>query len=89
MADPGNTVSPGLDQELFDTADAFVGWCNAAGGIDGRRLQLDKVVQADRLDQCVDLVVAITPPADDPQLQVDLRPGRERPDQVLASKPRL
>lgn len=42
MADPGNTVSPGLDQELFDTADAFVGWCNAAGGIDGRRLQLDK-----------------------------------------------
>ena len=42
MADPGNTVSPGLDQELFDTADAFVGWCNAAGGIDGRKLQLDK-----------------------------------------------
>jgi ABC-type branched-subunit amino acid transport system substrate-binding protein len=42
MADPGNTVSPGLDQELFDTADAFVKWCNAAGGIDGRQLQLDK-----------------------------------------------
>ncbi len=42
MADPGAQVQPGLDQELFDTADAFVGWCNAAGGIDGRKLQLDK-----------------------------------------------
>jgi ABC-type branched-subunit amino acid transport system substrate-binding protein len=41
MADPGNTVQPGLDQELFDTANAFVGWCNAAGGILGRKLQLD------------------------------------------------
>jgi len=42
MSDPGNTVQPGLDQELFDTADAFVGWCNAAGGILGRKLVLDK-----------------------------------------------
>ncbi|HZR12525.1 MAG TPA: ABC transporter substrate-binding protein [Acidimicrobiia bacterium] len=42
MADPGAQAQPGLDQELFDTADAFVGWCNAAGGIDGRKLQLDK-----------------------------------------------
>ena len=42
MADPGAQVRPGLDQELFDTADAFVGWCNAAGGIDGRKIQLDK-----------------------------------------------
>jgi ABC-type branched-subunit amino acid transport system substrate-binding protein len=42
MADPGTTVLPGLDQELFDSADAFVGWCNDAGGILGRKLQLDK-----------------------------------------------
>ncbi|HEX4776400.1 MAG TPA: ABC transporter substrate-binding protein [Acidimicrobiia bacterium] len=42
MADPGAQAQPGLDQELFDTADAFVGWCNAAGGVDGRKLQLDK-----------------------------------------------
>jgi ABC-type branched-subunit amino acid transport system substrate-binding protein len=42
MADPGATAQPGLDQELFDTADAFVKWCNAAGGILGRKLQLDK-----------------------------------------------
>ena len=42
MADPGSSVQPGLDQELFDSADAFVGWCNAAGGILGRRLTLHK-----------------------------------------------
>jgi ABC-type branched-subunit amino acid transport system substrate-binding protein len=42
MADPGATVDPGLDQELFDAADAFVGWCNAAGGILGRKLVLHK-----------------------------------------------
>jgi ABC-type branched-subunit amino acid transport system substrate-binding protein len=42
MADPGATAQPGLDQELFDTAEAFVKWCNAAGGILGRTLQLDK-----------------------------------------------
>ena len=42
MSDPGNTASPGLNQELFDSAVAFVGWCNAAGGIDGRKLQLDQ-----------------------------------------------
>ncbi len=42
MADPGATVDPGLDQELFDAGDAFVGWCNAAGGILGRKLVLHK-----------------------------------------------
>jgi len=40
MADPGAQASPGLDQELFDTAAAFVKWCNAAGGILGRKLTL-------------------------------------------------
>lgn len=38
MADPGNTAAPGLDQELFDTATAFMTWCNAAGGILGRKI---------------------------------------------------
>jgi ABC-type branched-subunit amino acid transport system substrate-binding protein len=42
MSDPGATAQPGLNQELFDSADAFVGWCNAAGGIQGRKLTLHK-----------------------------------------------
>ena len=42
MADPGNTIIPGLNQELFDAADAFVGWCNDAGGILGRKIVLNK-----------------------------------------------
>jgi hypothetical protein len=58
MADPGNTAVPGLDQELFDTADAFVAWCNAAGGIQGRKLVLHKrdsalfQVQARMIESC-------------------------------------
>lgn len=42
MSDPGNTIVPGLNQELFDAADAFVGWCNDAGGILGRKIKLVK-----------------------------------------------
>jgi ABC-type branched-subunit amino acid transport system substrate-binding protein len=42
MSDPGATVAPGLNQELFDSATAFVDWCNAAGGILGRKLTLHK-----------------------------------------------
>jgi hypothetical protein len=42
MSDPGSPVQPGLNQELFDSAEAFVGWCNAAGGILGRKLTLHK-----------------------------------------------
>ncbi len=42
MSDPGYTAVPGLNQELFDSADAFVGWCNAAGGILGRKIVLHK-----------------------------------------------
>jgi ABC-type branched-subunit amino acid transport system substrate-binding protein len=42
MADPSNTAAPGLGQEFFDTADAFVKWCNDAGGILGRKLVLTK-----------------------------------------------
>lgn len=42
LSDPGNTIVPGLNQELFDAADAFVGWCNDAGGILGRKIVLNK-----------------------------------------------
>jgi ABC-type branched-subunit amino acid transport system substrate-binding protein len=42
IADVGWSVAPGLLQPIFDGADAFVGWCNAAGGINGRKLKLDK-----------------------------------------------
>jgi hypothetical protein len=42
LADPGNTILPGLTQEFFDTGDAFVAWCNAAGGINGRKVVLHK-----------------------------------------------
>jgi hypothetical protein len=42
MSDPGATAQPGLNQELFDSADAFVGFCNAAGGILGRKIVLHK-----------------------------------------------
>jgi hypothetical protein len=40
MADPGNSVIPGINQEMFDTSTAFVKWCNDAGGIAGRKLVL-------------------------------------------------
>jgi ABC-type branched-subunit amino acid transport system substrate-binding protein len=43
MADPGAAAAPGLEQEFFDTADAFVKWCNAAGGINGRSIVVDKL----------------------------------------------
>ncbi|HZR15643.1 MAG TPA: ABC transporter substrate-binding protein [Acidimicrobiia bacterium] len=42
MADPGAAAQPGLDQEIFDAAEAFVDWCNAAGGILGRKLVVHK-----------------------------------------------
>jgi len=41
IADPGYTGLPGLDQEFFDTAKAFSEWCNAAGGIQGRKIKVD------------------------------------------------
>jgi ABC-type branched-subunit amino acid transport system substrate-binding protein len=42
FSDPGFVGRPGLNQELFDTATAFAGWCNAAGGINGRKIVLKK-----------------------------------------------
>ncbi len=41
-ADPGYAGRPGLDQEIFDAGDVFVAWCNAAGGIHGRKIVLHK-----------------------------------------------
>lgn len=41
VADPGFTGRLGLNQEIFDAASAFVEWCNAAGGINGRQLELN------------------------------------------------
>jgi hypothetical protein len=41
-ADPGAAAAPGLEQEFFDAGDGFVKWCNAAGGINGRKIVLDK-----------------------------------------------
>ncbi len=43
IADPGYTGRPGVNQELFDTADVFSQWCNARGGINGRKIQVDKL----------------------------------------------
>ncbi len=42
VADPGFSGRLGLNQELFDAGDAFVKWCNAAGGINGKKLELTK-----------------------------------------------
>jgi hypothetical protein len=58
IADPGASVYPGLEQEFFDVADAFVKWCNDAGGINGRKIVLDKWdakyfnVAASTIDAC-------------------------------------
>src|ERR1700722_5645892 len=41
FADPGNTVQPGLNKEFFQAAQAFSEWCNAAGGINGRKIVVD------------------------------------------------
>ena len=40
MADPGASVAPGLGGDFFDVATSFVKWCNDAGGINGRKLEL-------------------------------------------------
>jgi ABC-type branched-subunit amino acid transport system substrate-binding protein len=42
MSDAGNTIAPGLEVEFFQVGEAFVKWCNAAGGINGRKLVLNK-----------------------------------------------
>ena len=39
--DASNTIVPGLEVEFTQQATAFADWCNAAGGIDGRKIVLD------------------------------------------------
>jgi len=36
--DAANTIDPGLEIEFLQTAQAFADWCNASGGIDGRKI---------------------------------------------------
>jgi ABC-type branched-subunit amino acid transport system substrate-binding protein len=39
--DASNTVEPGLEIEFVQQATAFADWCNAAGGINGRKIVID------------------------------------------------
>jgi hypothetical protein len=39
--DAANTIVPGLEAEFPQQATAFADWCNAAGGIDGRKIVID------------------------------------------------
>ncbi len=41
FSDPGFAARPGLNQELFDASEVFTEWCNAAGGINGRQIELN------------------------------------------------
>jgi ABC-type branched-subunit amino acid transport system substrate-binding protein len=38
--DADNTLVPDLNKELYDASHAFVDWCNDAGGINGRKIEL-------------------------------------------------
>lgn len=40
ISDPGFVGRQGLNQELFDASNVFVEWCNAAGGINGREIEV-------------------------------------------------
>jgi len=42
FSDAGAVIRPGLNQELFDAADVFSKWCNANGGINGRKIDVVK-----------------------------------------------
>jgi hypothetical protein len=39
--DASNTIDPGLEAEFPEQATAFADWCNAAGGINGRKIVID------------------------------------------------
>ena len=41
-SDAGAAAAPGLEKEFFQVGAAFTKWCNAAGGINGRKLVLDQ-----------------------------------------------
>lgn len=42
FSDAGFAGRPGLNQELFDSAEVFAKWCNDAGGINGRQIVVDQ-----------------------------------------------
>ena len=39
--DAANTIEPGLEAEFPQQAQAFAAWCNASGGINGRKIVID------------------------------------------------
>ena len=39
--DAANTIEPGLEAEFPEQAQAFADWCNASGGINGRKIVID------------------------------------------------
>jgi hypothetical protein len=39
--DAGNTITPGLSKEFVQLGNAFAAWCNASGGINGRKIVVD------------------------------------------------
>jgi len=43
VSDVGYSGAPGLNQELFDASDVFAQWCNSLGGINGHKIQIDKL----------------------------------------------
>ena len=43
ISDVGYTGAPGLNQELFDASDVFAEWCNSLGGINGHKIEIDKL----------------------------------------------
>lgn len=42
ISDTGFVGRPGLNQELFDAAEVFAAWCNDAGGINGRTIEVNE-----------------------------------------------
>ncbi|MGZ4689575.1 MAG: ABC transporter substrate-binding protein [Acidimicrobiia bacterium] len=60
FSDTGFVGRQGLNQELFDTADVFSKWCNDRGGINGRKIVVDKRdaaltnVKAKMTESCAD-----------------------------------
>ena len=51
--DSGNPSSPGLNAEMGDAVSAMIDWCNAQGGIEGRR------IIGDRHDAAITKVAAV------------------------------
>ncbi len=43
ISDPGSSIRPGLNQEIFNASEVFVSWCNSLGGINGHTIKLDKL----------------------------------------------